>query len=65
MKFLKTLRGDQKRLPPIAGGAPEPGERLSEAMQYMEPREAQAAAQMIEAWRQLSPAEYEAFARSL
>jgi len=52
-------------LPRVAGGAHQPGERLYEASKYMEPAEAQAAQQMIDVWRQMTPAEYEAFARSL
>jgi hypothetical protein len=31
----------------------------------MDRKEAQAAEQMVEAWRRMSPAEYDAFARSL
>jgi hypothetical protein len=31
----------------------------------MEPREAEAAVQMVEAWRKMPRAEYEAFARKL
>jgi hypothetical protein len=52
-------------LPRAAGGAPLPGERLEQASRYMDRPEAEAAEQMIRSWRELSPAEYDAFASSL
>ena len=58
-------RKERYELPRLAGAAQEPGEQLVAAMQYMEPREAQAAAQMVDAWRKMPREEYEAFARRL
>jgi len=51
--------------PRLAGGAPQLGERLCAASRYMDRREAEAAEQMVQAWRRMTPAEYDAFARSL
>ncbi len=66
MRLVDLLRRSKNQdLPPLAGGEPQPGDRLLAATQYMEPRDAEAALQMVEVWRQMPRAEYEAFARKL
>jgi hypothetical protein len=62
---LENKNNDKNELPAVAGGAPQPSERLRAASQHMEPPEAKAAERIAQAWQQMSPAEYEAFARSL
>ena len=66
MRLFDSLRSKtSKDLPPVAGGAPLPGERLCEASQYMDRSEAEAAERMVREWRTMTPAEYDAFAGSL
>jgi len=66
MRLFDLLKHDKNQdLPRLAGGAPQVGERLGAASRYMDQKEAQAAEQMIQTWRKMSPAEYDAFARSL
>ena len=55
----------QKNPPRMAGGAPQPSERLRAASRYMERPEAEAAKRMADSWQEMSAAEYDAFARSL
>jgi hypothetical protein len=52
-------------LPLTAGGATLPGERLHQASRYMDHPEAETAERMVREWREMTPAEYDAFARSL
>lgn len=66
MRLIDLLKNRRNQdLPRLAGGAPLPGERLSAAIQYMEPREAEAAAQMVDVWRKVPRADYDAFAQTL
>jgi hypothetical protein len=62
---LDILRRDKKDLPPLAGGAPQPGEKLCEGTRFMADRYAETARQWVNSWRDMSPAEYEASARRL
>jgi hypothetical protein len=66
MKLFDSLkRNTDQTLPRLAGGAPEVGERLYAASKYMEPEEAEAAVEIVAAWRNMPRSEYDAFARSL
>lgn len=46
-------------LPSIAGGAPEPGERLAEAIPFMPPQEAATASRWVETWRHMSRRDFD------
>lgn len=61
----RTISPDSKVLPPMAGGAPLPSERLRAASRYMEAPEAEAAEQMAQAWDRMSSSERDALARNL
>ena len=67
MRLFDRLRHNEKQsnLPRLAGGAPQPGERLCEASRYMDRPEAETAERMVQEWRKMTPAEYDAFAASL
>jgi hypothetical protein len=54
-----------KSLPRLAGGAPEPGERLLADTQYMEPQAAQSVTRWVESWRQMPRDEFDECASRL
>ena len=63
--MLKTRHGDRKPLRPVAGGEPEPGERLLSDAQYMDSCEAATAAKWVENWRKMPREEFDEAAGSL
>ena len=52
-------------LPTMAGGAPEPGERLLADTQYMEPHAAQSVTRWVESWREMPREEFDECAKHL
>ena len=65
MKRMKVIDPQKEVLPPIAGGAPEPGEQLSSGAQYMDSEKAATVAQWVDAWRHMPRDEFEESARRL
>jgi hypothetical protein len=57
---MKLLKNDKQpeSLPTLAGGAPEPHERLLHDAQYMKPQAAESVTGWVESWRAMSPAEF-------
>jgi hypothetical protein len=64
MERLK-LQDRSESLPKVAGGAPEPGERLLADTQYMEPQAAQSVTRWVESWREMSREEFDECAKHL
>jgi hypothetical protein len=64
MERLK-LQDHSESLPKVAGGAPEPGERLLADTQYMEPQAAQSVTRWVESWREMSRQEFDECAKHL
>jgi hypothetical protein len=65
MKLLDSLLRSKKTLPPLAGGAPGPDERLLSDAQYMEPRAAESVTRWVQSWRAMPSDEFEECARHL
>jgi hypothetical protein len=65
MKPLEVLHRNKQPLPPMAGGAPEPGEQLSSYAQYMDSEKAATIAQWVDAWRRMPREEFEKSAQRL
>jgi hypothetical protein len=49
----------------MAGGAPEPDERLLHDAKYMEPQAAESVTRWVESWRAMSRDEFEECAKHL
>ena len=65
MKPLDALRHRGKSLPRMAGGAPEPDERLLHDAKYMEPQAAESVTRWVKSWRAMSRDEFEECAKHL
>ena len=65
MNPLSHLLHRDKQLPRLAGGAPEPDERLLHDARYMEPQAAESVTRWVESWRAMPRDEFEECARHL
>jgi hypothetical protein len=65
MKILDLMRRNEKTLPPVAGGAPQPGEQLAAGVPYMSEQTGRDVTQWVQAWRDMPDEQYKALARDL
>jgi len=66
MRLLDLLRRNKMNdLPRLAGGAPEPGERLEAGVPCMSERTGQDVTRWVKAWREMPAEQYKALARDL